>query len=334
MSGYVRVFAALTVVASVLLAAFHGPVLVAPAHAGPADSGGSMRLGLHVPWAVGGPRIEADGTRSVHPGEWPTVPVRAVRLWDTRTAWLHLEPAQDLWRFEHLDAHVRKARAHGVTHITLVLWGTPVWAARDHDSADAPWLGPGSAAPPRHLDDWLDYVTTVASRYRGQIDAYQIGNEPNHRMFWRGTDTELVTMVSTAAEAIKGIDPAATVIAPPILLTGNHQLRMASRTWKALANATDAIDAWSMHWYPAPGTPMTQFTAAIARAPKPRWVTEVGLPFGGRTPRQQAADIGQLRTIAARVGVDYLAWYAWTDLGPPGLIDLRRTELLRQALAD
>jgi hypothetical protein len=30
--------------------------------------------------------------------------------------------------------------------------------------------------------------------------------------------------------------------------------------------------------------------------------------------------------------VDYLAWYAWTDLGPTGLIDLMKPENLQAAL--
>jgi hypothetical protein len=290
-----------------------------------------MRTALHIPWAVGGPRIEADGTRTIHGGEWPEHQVHAIRLWDTRTAWLNLEPAQDRWNFTQLDAHLAKAAGHGVQHITLVLWGTPTWAARDTAPTDAPWLGPGSAAPPTDLADWFDFVETVAQRYRGLIDAYQIGNEPNNRMFWRGTDAELATMVIGAAERIKQHDPQAQVVAPPMLITHQRHMRFASAMWRALAGA-DVIDAWSMHWYPGAGTPPAALKRAIARAPKPLWLTEVGLPAHGLSPREQREQLAETAEVARTSGVDYLAWYAWTDLGPPDLMDLTEPRNLAAAL--
>jgi hypothetical protein len=67
---------------------------------------GRLTIGLHVPWAVGGPRIERTGRLNDFPGEWPDIPFASVRLWDTRTAWLNVEPAQDQWDFEMLDANV------------------------------------------------------------------------------------------------------------------------------------------------------------------------------------------------------------------------------------
>jgi hypothetical protein len=299
---------------------------------GPHVARHSPLIGVHVPWSVGGPRIEVDGSRVQHPGEWPSEQVRAIRLWDTRTAWLHLEPAKGRWSFDHLDAHLAKAREQGVEHITLVLWGTPRWAARDLDDGDAPWLGPGSAAPPRDQVAWLDYVTVVASRYQGLIDAYQIGNEPNFRMFWRGSTEELISMVVQAAERIKAIDPDATVIAPSMLMTTGKLPRSAAGIWQALARESEHIDAWSLHWYPTPATPLGDLRAAIAEAPKPLWLTEVGLPSKGQNPRQEQAAITRTLRIAQQAGVDYLAWYAWTDLGPPGLITLRHPGTLQRAL--
>lgn len=291
-----------------------------------------LRTALHVPWAVGGPRIERDGTRIDHPGEWPQQPVRAIRLWDTRTAWLHLEPAQDRWHFEHLDSHLAKARANGVDHITLVLWGTPRWAARDLHEGDAPWLGPGSASPPRDFEDWLDYVTTVTTRYRGAIDAYQIGNEPNHPMFWRGSDSELIQMVVAAAERIRVTDPYATIIGPPMLLTDERNVRSLQLLSEAIDRATVAIDAWSIHWYPSPGLKPSALRRILDRMPRPVWLTEVGLPAQGLTLREQRSLIRQTAGIAQRAGVEYLAWYAWTDLGPTGLMDLQNQVLLSSAL--
>ena len=308
-------------------------LIVAPeGNSSPEQSANQMRTAVHIPWAVGGPRIEADGTLVNHPGEWPDQRVNALRLWDTRTAWLNLEPAQGRWNFAHLDAHLAKARSHGVDHVTLVLWGTPQWAARDTAPTDAPWLGPGSAAPPRDMGDWLNFVATVAHRYRGVIDAYQIGNEPNNRIFWRGSDEELISMVVEAAEQIKAVDPQATVIAPPILVTAERQVQRAIPVWQSLAKRTDAIDAWSLHWYPGAGTKPTDLARVIRRAPHPLWLTEVGLPAHGLNARQQRAQLAATAAVARSQRVAYLAWYAWTNLGPAGLVDMMKPESLKVAL--
>ncbi|MFA7324787.1 MAG: hypothetical protein WC005_10570, partial [Candidatus Nanopelagicales bacterium] len=63
----------------------------------------SVLTGLTIPWAAGGLRYNAVGKLEDFAGEWPSADVKAVRFWDTRTAWLNIEPAQDQWEFSHLD---------------------------------------------------------------------------------------------------------------------------------------------------------------------------------------------------------------------------------------
>ena len=276
--------------------------------------------GLHVPWAVGGPRFNEAGQVVDFPGEWPTVPVHALRLWDTRTAWLHLQPARDLWVFAHLDEHLAKAAANGVTDITLVLWGTPRWAASGESPQDAPRLGPGSAWPPSDMADWDASVTTVVSRYAGRIRAYEIGNEPNLRAFWQGTPTVLAEMTARAARIIRAQDPQARILAPAVSLADQRGLTAASRFWRALAKAGADLDVATFHWYPRVADP-TQI-APLAQAVRqgmidagmprlPMWVTEAGF-------RRGATRISTLipRTLAAAqgTGVRRVYWYAWTDL--------------------
>jgi len=299
-------------------------------------------IALHVPWAVGGPRIERDGTRTQHPGEWPSVPVRALRLWDTRTAWLNLQPGPEIWDFTHLDAHIATAKAHGVEHITLVLWGTPQWAARDLNAHDAPWLGPGSAAPPREISHWRQYVSEVVKRYRGVINAYQIGNEPNHAMFWRGSLVELTELISVAAHTIREVDPQATVVAPGILVTDGADLRAAAALWRSLAVAKVPVDALAFHWYPRSSRTQSQMaslakrTRVLARqsfsSSVQLWMTEVNVRAHGRSAAKQSLTLAEVHEAATNAGIDYIGWYAWTDLGPGGMLDLRHPQILEQAM--
>jgi hypothetical protein len=292
---------------------------------------------LHVPWAIGGPRIEPDGTLVQRAPEWPHQRVEAVRLWDTRTAWLNLNPAPGIFDFTNLDAHLQQAESHGVQHTTLVLWGTPRWAARDTAGTDAFWLGPGSASPPRDLQDWCTFVRTVAERYHGRIHAYEIGNEPTEPMFWRGSQNELNDMIAVAAEEIRRVDAKATVVAPIEAI-----LDVTSPPHPRSRRAFPHVNAWAFHWYPELGARpavlrthvrslRTQLAVAGA-ASTALWLTEVNLRPGDASPSQQLRDVARVRDIAREVNLDYIAWYAWSDAAPPEFINLQQPGLLEETL--
>jgi hypothetical protein len=289
-------------------------------------------IGLHVPWAIGGPAIERDGTLTERRPEYPDFPVSTVRLWDTRTAWLNLEPRQDLWDFSNLDAHIEQARTHGVQDVTLVLWGTPTWAASSIQSTDAHWLGPGSASMPTSMADWEDYVTTVATRYQGVITSYEIGNEPNIKSFWNGTDQELADLVRAAARIIHEVDPAATVVAPaPVLVTNDYpSVRLVSNFWRELTATTSGeeddarVDALSFHWYPNPQTNPKDLEDVLrvlnnqakraGMAGIPIWLTEVNFFQGNLTAEQQTNKVIATNKMIRKLKIPRTYWYAWTDL--------------------
>lgn len=251
--------------------------------------------------------------------------MHALRLWDTRTAWLNLQPRRDLWDFSHLDAHLARAFAAGVEHITLVLAGTPAWAARSLSTTDAPWLGPGSASPAADIGDWEAWVSAVAHRYRSRIHAYEILNEPNLRMFWNGTYAELGAYVAVAARAIRGADPAAAIVAPAPLITQPRDVVHARRIWSVLAGAP--IDALAFHFYPkAPGhiASLPQIVGHLRRAAReadfddrPIWMTEANPGTRGT-----AADLDRIVRASHVAGVSSIHWYAWMQGAPAHLLPL------------
>ena len=293
---------------AITLAAFT-PV---PAAAATGEQG--AQVGWHVPWAVGGPREAEDGHVHQHPGEWPSFPVESIRLWDTRTAWLNLQPRADLFDFAHLDAHLERAATAGVEHITLVLAGTPRWAASREMPTDAPWLGPGSAAPPVNMELWREFVRVVSARYAGRIHAYEIGNEPNLPHFWNGDYRQLAALVEEAADIIGQQDPAAQVLAPAPLITELRDVVHARELWAQIRPGS--VDALTFHYYPRTPGSIDQLPAimrhlrAAARksgfAQVPLWITEAN---PGATAGQQ--DVRRLQRSAGRSGAERLYWYAW-----------------------
>lgn len=309
------------------------------AGAGPVSPG----VQLTVPWAIGGPRFEADGSLVDFPGEWPDLPVNGLRLWDTRTAWLNLEPARGQWDFTRLDAFVDKAESRGVRRIVLVLGGTPRWAGSGTSPTEAAWLGPGSASPPESLADWDEYVRTVVTRYAGRITAYEIWNEPSGDTFWSGTAAQWAELVSRAAPIIRAIDPAASVIGSGFVLTGMADLPRLEPWVQALGTVQPDLTVISVHWYPKAGGDVTRMRAVTrafrsmlraAGLPTRIWVTEANVIEGSSLSAAGQRDaIARLQRQATALGIRHLYWYAWSDLVSPSLIPLHRGTAGEQELA-
>jgi len=321
----------------------------APLTIKPPPLGGKVRIeahGLNVPWAVGGLRADESGEISEYGGDWPTVPVASLRVWDSRTAWLDVEPARGDFAFGHLDAIVDKAEAKGAGDILLVLAGTPAWAASRALATDAFWMGAGSASMPSNLDFWREYVTKVAQRYAGRITAYEIGNEPNLLTFWNGTPAQYGTLVTTAAQAIRAADPSAMILASGGLVRGSADVPRLAQ-WlaplKPLADA-NAIDGIALHFYPKARslrssptvlTSMVRVLKSLGLDRLPRWITEINVTDGASlSSAGQAKAVDDLVAQTQTAGFERLYWYAWTDISSGTMIRFQPQTEGEHALAD
>jgi Glycosyl hydrolases family 39 len=142
---------------------------------------------------------------------WPAAPFGSWRLWDTHVAWLNLEPNKGEWHFELLDHLVSMAEQHKV-EVLLPLALSPTWAsARPNEKSG---YGLGNAAEPKNLDDWRNYVRTVATRYKGRVRDYEIWNEPNLPIFYTGDVRHLVDLTCEASKVLKSVSPENRVISP------------------------------------------------------------------------------------------------------------------------
>lgn len=281
-------------------------------------------LSLAVPWAVGGTRILPNGSVRYFPGDWPDMPVQGIRLWDTRTAWLNIEPADDDWHFAQLDALVAKADARGAARITLVLAGTPRWAATKATPGEAHWLGPGSASPPRDIRQWRDFVRKVATRYVGRIDAYEIWNEPETPTFFSGTPDQWAQLVKAAAEEIMRVDRAASILASGFIMTTQGNLNRSLPWLRALAASGAHVDGLSLHWYPTSWRQIRGLGVIAQRMrriavglglPGGLWVTEANAVLRRGFPgRLQGQVVRGIFEQAKRAQLHDLTWYAWLDL--------------------
>lgn len=303
------------------------PLAAAPSHAQASPRENGPTLGLTIPWAVGGPRFERDGTLVDFPGEWTPFPVRAIRLWDTRTAWLNLEPRQDQFAFDHLDAHIAKVRSNGVTDITLVLAGTPRWAASTIAPTDPDWLGPGSASPPKDISDWENYVRTVATRYAGRIQTYEIGNEVNTAPGFTGSPRQWGRMANTAIRVITEADPEAQILVGGFAASTRAQIASIGPWLRAIDSNLMRGTKVSAHIYvsarePKP-TDVIHATVAALPTTSPVVVTEMNVRHSSQlTSAQKRERVTDLARCPDYPRIRSCYYYAWTDLAPRTLVEL------------
>ncbi|MEM7030224.1 MAG: beta-galactosidase [Chloroflexota bacterium] len=89
------------------------------------------------------------------------------------------------------------------------------------------WAGGGypEIGPPDDYQDYVDFISTLATRYKGRIDAYQIWNEPNLAREWGDQPPDPVKyteLLRRSYEAIKAIDPDAFVISAGLAPTTRY----------------------------------------------------------------------------------------------------------------
>lgn len=145
--------------------------------------------------------------------------------------WEVVEPAEGSFDFTALDSAIDAFDAN--FSIMLNLTGAPEWARPS--ATDLANQQP-TYGPPDDLDTFGTFAGTVAERYAGRVDAYEIWFQPNNRLTWMRTNVELrsdgfadaglsdvryVDLLEVAYNAINSADSDALVITAGLAPTGN-----------------------------------------------------------------------------------------------------------------
>ena len=273
---------------------------------------------------------------------WPSVPFGSWRMWDAHVTWPFLEPQRGQWDFSTLDRMVAEAQANAVRPL-LVLAHSPSWASARPDEKSA--YQPGNAAEPASMDDWRDYVRTVATRYKGRISEYQIWNEPSDESHYSGSMAKLVELTCEAQRILKRIDPGITVVSAGSA-GGGPNIDYLDKFLGA--GAANCIDVVAHHFYvyrygPEAMVPIIRAVRAVMTKNKvdtlPLWGTEVGWWIANTDGRadsalvakggwrrldagiEAGATIQRAFLLARAEGVARLYWYTWTNPYGFGLAD-------------
>jgi hypothetical protein len=265
---------------------------------------------------------------------WPTVPVATWRLWDAYVAWPNLEPKQGEWHFEQLDKYVDLADEHDV-EVLLPLGLSPAWASTRPEERSA--YSPGFAAEPKNMDDWRNYVRTVATRYKGRVRYYEIWNEPNLRSFYSGTVEQMVALSQEAYFTLKEVDPSITIVSPSATNADSGPPWLEEYLNRGGGAYADII---GYHFYVTPKPPeamvplvskVQEIRAKYSVSNKPLWNTETGWAIANSrgsvdptrvnlskdtkilTTEQAAAYVARSYILTWATGIQRFYWYAWDN---------------------
>lgn len=253
--------------------------------------------------------------------QWPSVPFHSMRLLAAGVEWFYLEPQPAKFNFNLLDTYVHLSDQNHVD-ILLPFVFTPQWASARPNEPSA-YNMPGLAAEPRNINDWINFVKTVGTRYKGKIKYYEIWNEPNVKLFFSGSVDQMVLLTKTAHDTLKAIDPDIKIVSPSPDGKGYEWLDEFFS--KGGGNYVDII---GFHFYVMPGPP-EDMVSSIRRVKyimkkhgitKPLWDTEAGWDRQKTfTDEQAAAYVARSYILNWAEGVKRFYWYAWDDTNWIGL---------------
>jgi hypothetical protein len=202
--------------------------------------------------------------------------------------WEGIEPEKGKFDWVDPDNIVKACSGQNLNIVMRVQW-TPEWAR----PKDTP-----SSHPPTDPQDFANFMKAVATRYKGQVKAYEIWNEQNINYEWGNRNpspAEYVTLLKAVYPAIKEADPEALVLSGGLSTTGDGgegamgDVKYIQGMYQA--GAKGSFDALSTHPYGFGRDPDTHdqwglsFDRAVAQhdamvkakdTKTSLWVTELG----------------------------------------------------------
>lgn len=131
-------------------------------------------------------------------------------------SWAEFEPSRGNINFDDIDVVIDALDGAGLD-IMLTVYDAPDWARGATEEN----------GPPTDNQDFANFMTQLATRYAGRVDAYEIWKEPNLRREWNGkaygkplSAAGYVDLLQAGYTAVKAADSEAVVVSGGLAPTG------------------------------------------------------------------------------------------------------------------
>jgi hypothetical protein len=178
---------------------------------------------------------------------------------------------------------------------------------------------------------WKNFVAHTVARYKGQVHAWEVWNEPDVPYFWKGSVADYVNLLRETYTTIKSIDPTATV-----MNGGCSNLTLAWFNDFLARGGAQYADVLAFHPYASRsvidggnyrGIDLAHLKEIQQRTGKPWWFTEIGWSsasggpdYGGGVGSERAQASYMVRQYAISLDYDgldvrHIFWYDFHDDG-------------------
>jgi hypothetical protein len=258
-------------------------------------------FGINTAFRPGAPDLEARLRAMQHAG----------MKWGRQDfTWRRIERQKGLYEWAPYDELVQHCRQHG-----LLLFGNLAYEPEFHD----PCTPEGVAA-------YSAFARAAAARYAGQVDYWQIWNEPNGG-FWKGSADQYARLLASAGQAIHEANPRAKVLG---LNSAFCDVRFAEAVLKQIP--PECFDIACFHPYRPPSAPEDGFDWWMLDQYVKSWNKDrltADYPLVHMTYLQQAEALQQ---VIRKYGSPKPLWVTeicWnTHIHPYGTSELRQADLL------
>jgi len=223
--------------------------------------------------------------------------------------WNGIEKEKDNFNYSFYDNYVDNAKAQGKKILAIL-----AYAASWHNDGKN-----NSYISSKNIQHYLNFIEVTVNRYKGKVDAWEIWNEPNWFIFWKGTHNEFFELLRLAAIKIREIDPDAYIVGGSFLRVPNKFIINMNKY-----GAMENLDALSFHPYdinPKGSIKLLDdFLKIISKIDFKGdiWITEIGYPTYGWYPsRVSLKNLPSyvIKTIAPAAArrTRTLIWYEFID---------------------
>ena len=234
--------------------------------------------------------------------------------------WAGVEPRKGEWNWTMKDELVEKYANVGIEP-QFILSSTPTWALPEALRNDKTL--PGWKYRCENLEDWKNYVRTVAKRYLGKARFYENWNEPDLLGFSAMNLDDYVSLQKAAFEALREVDPKLVCMTGGFATLGRHASLIYPEFQRDfLAEAKGYFDVHAFHahgWFDGYRVQIDDRFIPIRRETGtdsvPWYSNETAMTSVGNQRPRQAQNLFKKLTFAWARGAIGYTWYDLRDDG-------------------
>ncbi|OGB67158.1 MAG: hypothetical protein A2Y94_11850 [Caldithrix sp. RBG_13_44_9] len=288
----------------------------------------------HVPVGLCEDYPEETTTMDIIKKDFEFLKQNQVKFMRISFGWDAIEQEKDKYDWLFWDDFVRMAvDDYGITLIPYICY-TPQWISSGANDIMNFW-----SYPPLDYEQFGLFMKALVGRYKGRIKTWELWNEPDISIYWKGSTADFAKLTKIGAKAVREADPEAKVVLAGIAYNPSFILELfrdhGVSPYVDIVNMHNYYETWHRH----PVESIVEYVNEVYEVVwrygdgQSLWMAEVGYSTFRQgstvsssysayydyehTPAYQAVDLfKRLSLVASTEKIAAIAWYELKDLPP------------------